>query len=96
MDLKKLAPNNQIAYLFAEPDLIRKVYFVRDHTQSMLVAIKATSEPDKVLNNVLNSIVKSSNEEFNWAKDYELSYFVRNSSTQPEDIQEFLEQHFGL
>ena len=95
-EMKKLAADRHVAYLFAEPELLRRVYFDRDHTQSMLDAIKATSQPDKVLDNVLNSIVNSSSTELQMAIDAGYPYYVRNASTGHEEIQEFLERHLDF
>ncbi len=94
--LKTIADHNRIVYVFAEDDLIRTGYFKRDHLSGMEGLFPTLSDPQRARNDTLDNVVRASNHYLQKAKQHGLKYFIRDASTNKEDMLYRIEKHFQL
>lgn len=95
--LKVISDSRRIIYLFAEESVIRSGHFDRDHVSGMEDLFQTLSDPSLARSKSLESIVKGSQHYYQQVqKQDNLKCFIRDASTQKEDMLMHIEKHFGL
>ncbi len=94
--LRRIAPYNQVVFLFATPEVIREQNFDREQTSDMMQALRRTSNPKQAKANVLDVTVQASENALELTKESGLTYFVRDLSITPSDTFAALENFLPL
>lgn len=94
--IKEVAAHNNIAFLYANENIIRRDYFTRNDKQDMLDSINKVSDSEKVLEHVFKVIVKSAQHQLEAGKKMNYALFERTEDSTLEELVENLEKHFKL
>lgn len=94
--LRENVDPNRVVYMFAEDDLIRAEYLDRDHLRGMEDVFPNLSDPQRVRDETLNTVVRASNHYLQQAEQYQLKWFMRTSQSNKDQMLLEVEKHFGF
>lgn len=94
--MKEIAPNNRIAFLYAEDGIIKRDYYDREDKQSMLKAISEVAKSDEVKNHVFDVILESAALQIKAGKECGYKILERDDNSTVESMLYKLEKHFEL
>jgi len=94
--LKKISSFDRVAFLIADPKLSRDEYFKRQDKRDMYDCIMSLSNPQKSLENVLNTVENIAKIEYETAINSGFKCFVRDIYSSVEGTAGLLEQHFKI
>lgn len=94
--INPLTQYRKAVFLYAQEDIIRKDYFAREDKAMMLEAIQKLTEPEKIVEHVLDVTVELSRRHLKIAERSGVRYLVRDSKRTIEDTLQAIEQHFAL
>lgn len=94
--LKEIADYNQVVLLYAPVKMKREHYFDREDKKMIFEHIMTMKNPDKALENCLNSLTYKGEEEIESFKNSGFKYIERSEISDIEETMAAIEEHFGL
>ena len=94
--LARVSDPSRVAFMFAEPALIRSLFFARGDKASMLGALQSLPDPAAAISNVLHVAEAHSQRLLGGATAGGFRCWTRSQDSDPDAIIAEVERHFGL
>lgn len=94
--MQKITYDNQCVFLIAEHDLLRRGFFNRTDKDDLTECIRAQRNPKEIFDNILNVATIDYFDVLKRVKASGMKYFIRNESTQHEELKIQVISSLGL
>lgn len=88
--------HNQVVFLYADEEVVRKAYFDRQDKEDIYQLIKTLSNPQEIIDKIYNMTIQGNNESLNKALETGIKIINRDINSNVSAMMDMIERHFNL